>query len=330
MTPAPLVIFLHGYGQDNTCYNTYYPGLEQVFRGNGWIVACPECRHVGATNYHDWYTAPSRSDITDVINLMKAQFNLDLSHICTIGTSMGGGGALQYAMFNPNLITSTCDVMGVTNFTEFYLWTTNPDLHNSIAAAFGGTPSQVPQVYRNESALGNEIRFGHLPVFLLHGSADTVVPVGNSRNLNASLSKAGYNVKYVEVSGVGHYGTTLIESREQMIYEWFRDHPSSGNTHLTVGVEPSQDVYIKGQPLTFSVNVFNQVNPALDSTLALSITGPNDYYFLDFQKIKVTADTVSEFSYNWNAPNIGGTYMLEVGLVPAQLTANDAKWLEVG
>jgi dipeptidyl aminopeptidase/acylaminoacyl peptidase len=95
VTPTPLVIFLHGYGQDNTCYNTYYPGLEQVFRGNGWMVACPECRHVGATSYHDWYSAPSRSDITDVINLLEAQFNIDRSHIDTIGTSMGGGGALQ-------------------------------------------------------------------------------------------------------------------------------------------------------------------------------------------------------------------------------------------
>jgi pimeloyl-ACP methyl ester carboxylesterase len=329
VTPTPLVIFLHGYGQDNTCYNTYYPGLEQVFRGNGWTVACPECRHVGATSYHDWYSAPSRSDITDVINLLEAQFNIDRSHIDTIGTSMGGGGALQYAMFNPRVIASACDVMGVTNFTEFYLWTTNSDLHNSIAAAFGGTPSQVPQVYKNESALGNEIRFRHTPVFLLHGSADTVVPVSNSRNLNASLSKAGYVVKYVEVMGAGHYGTDLIGGREQMIYEWFRDHPLWGNTHLLVGVLPNQQVYAKGQSLTLSVSVLNQVNPALEGTLTLTINGPGNYYYFSFQTVNLIANTVGEYSFNWSIPNVAGTYEVEVGLVPAQLTAYDSAWLVV-
>ncbi|MGD0977558.1 MAG: prolyl oligopeptidase family serine peptidase [Candidatus Bathyarchaeia archaeon] len=225
VAPTPLVIFLQGYGQDRSTFRTYYPVLQQIFQQNGWMVACTDCRYVGNTGYQDWYSVPSRSDITDVINLLEQEFNIDRSHIDVMGTSMGGSGALKYAMFNPDIIASACDVVGVTNFTEFYYWTTNSDLHNSIAAAYGGTPSAVPQVYNNESPLGNEIRFMHTPVFLLHGSADTVVPVSNSRNLNNSLSQAGYVVKYDEVPGVDHSGTVLIGGREQEIYEWFRDHP---------------------------------------------------------------------------------------------------------
>jgi pimeloyl-ACP methyl ester carboxylesterase len=329
VTPSPLVIFLHGYGQDNTCYNTYYPGLETVFRGNGWLVACPECRHVGATSYHDWYTAPSRSDITDVINLLEQQFNIDRSHVDTIGTSMGGGGALQYAMFNPRVVASACDVMGVTNFTEFYLWTTNPDLHNSISAAFGGTPSQVPQVYKNESALGNEVRFASIPVFLLHGDADAVVPVSNSRNLNKSLSQAGYVVKYDEVAGVGHYGTDLINGREQEIYAWFRDHPlHAAPVHLLLTSGFVQGSYVRGQSVTFTVNVLNQLNPPLESSLTFEVTGPHYYGYFDFQPINVSANTARDYSFVWVVPDVGGTYVVEVGLVPAQLTAYDAVWLK--
>jgi dienelactone hydrolase len=194
------------------------------------MVACPECRTI--SSYSAWYTTPSRSDITDVINLLEQEFNIDRSHIHVTGTSMGGSGTLQYAMFNPQIIASACPVMGVTNFTEFYNWTPDSTLKNSIKTAFGGTPSQVPLVYKDESPLGNEIRFMHTPVFLLHGSADTVVPVSNSRNLNTSLAKAGYDVNYVEVPGVGHYGTDLIGGREQMIYEWFRDHSLAANSSL--------------------------------------------------------------------------------------------------
>jgi poly(3-hydroxybutyrate) depolymerase len=332
VTPTPLVIFLHGYGQDNTCYNTYYPGLEQVFRGNGWMVACPECRtiSVSGTTYWTWYTAPSRSDITDVINLLEAQFSIDRSHIDTIGTSMGGGGALQYAMFNPSVVASACDVMGVTNFTEFYLWTTNPDLHNSIPAAFGGTPSQVPQVYNNESALGNEVRFANIPVFLIHGDADTVVPVSNSRNFNKSLSQAGYVVKYDEVAGVGHYGTDLINGREQEIFAWFRDHPlHAAPVHLFLTSGSAQGSYLRGQTVTFTVNVLNQLNPALGSSLTLTVTGPSNYGYFNVQPIDVPAGAVGEYNFNWVVPKVAGMYVVEVGLVPVQLTAYDTEWLEV-
>jgi VCBS repeat-containing protein len=221
--PTPLVIFLHGYGQDRSMYRTYFPVFRQIFHQNGWMVACPESRTI--SGYSAWYTAPSRSDITDVINLLEQEFNVDPSHIHVMGTSMGGSGTLKYAMFNPDIIASVCPIMGVTNFTEFYYWTPDSTLQNSIRTAYGGTPSQVPLVYNDESPLGNEIRFMHTPVFLLHGSADTVVPVSNSRNLYSSLTQAGYDVKYVEVQGVGHYATTLVEGHEQEIFEWFRDHP---------------------------------------------------------------------------------------------------------
>jgi dipeptidyl aminopeptidase/acylaminoacyl peptidase len=325
--PTPLVIFLHGYGQDRSMYRTYFPVFRQIFHQNGWIVACTDCRWIGS--YHTWYTAPSRSDITDVIDLLDQEFGINRNHIHVMGTSMGGSGTLKYAMFNPDIIASACPIMGVTNFTEFYYWTTDSTLRNSIAAAYGGTPSEVPLVYKDESPLGNEIRFRHTPVFLLHGSADTVVPVSNSRQLNKTLSQAGYVVKYVEVPGVGHYATTLVEGREQEVYEWFRDHPLWGNTHLLLSVQPNQDIYAKGQSLTLSVTVLNQLNPALEGILTLTVSGSGKYGYFDFQTINVTVDAARDYSFEWNIPDVAGTYVVEVSLVPAQLTAYDAVWLKV-
>jgi hypothetical protein len=49
----------------------------------------------------------------------------------------------------------------------------------------------------------------------------------------------------------------------------------------------------------------------------------------DFQTINVTADAVKECGFEWNMLNVAGTYMVEVNLVPAQLTALDAVWLKV-
>jgi hypothetical protein len=63
-----------------------------------------------------------------------------------------------------------------------------------------------------------------------------------------------------------------------------------------------------------------------NSTLALTVTGPGNYYYFDFQPVNVTADAVCEYSFTWSIPNVSGTYVVEVGLVPAQLTAYDVAW----
>ena len=76
------------------------------------------------------------------------------------------------------------------------------------------------------------------------------------------------------------------------------------------------------------MNVFNQLNPHLESTLTLTVTGPGNYYYFDFQTVNMTTDTVNEYSFTSSTPNVAGTYVMEVSLVPAQLTAYDAKWLE--
>ena len=76
------------------------------------------------------------------------------------------------------------------------------------------------------------------------------------------------------------------------------------------------------------MNVFNQLNPHLESTLTLTVTGPGNYYYFDFQTVNMTTDTVGEYSFTLSTPNVAGTYVVEVSLVPAQLNAYDAKWLE--
>jgi len=100
-------------------------------------------------------------------------------------------------------------------------------------------------------------------------------------------------------------------------------------TPLILGVEPSQSVYAKGQSLNLKVTVFNELNPALESTLALSVTGPGGYYQYDFQPVAVGANEIKDYSFNWVIPDVAGTYMVEVSLVPMQLTAYDTSWMKV-
>jgi hypothetical protein len=53
------------------------------------------------------------------------------------------------------------------------------------------------------------------------------------------------------------------------------------------------------------------------------------HYHFDFQLIATAAGEVKDYSFSWVVPDASGKYVVEVGLVPAQLTAYDAAWLEV-
>ena len=61
---------------------------------------------------------------------------------------------------------------------------------------------------------------------------------------------------------------------------------------LLLTTAPNQASYMRGQPVTLTVNVFNQLNPPLDSTSTLTVTGPDNYYYFDLQPISVSADAI--------------------------------------
>ena len=130
----------------------------------------------------------------------------------------------------------------------------------------------------------------------------------------------------------GSYYVVVKRAREDTGTGQFTLNSAQSQTanivHLLLGVEPSSATYSSGQSLTFSVTVFNQLNPELEATATLTITGPAGYYHYDFQPIMVDAGEVKDYVFSWVVPDVAGTYVVETGLVPAQLTAYDVKWLK--
>jgi hypothetical protein len=81
--------------------------------------------------------------------------------------------------------------------------------------------------------------------------------------------------------------------------------------------------------LTIIVTIFNDNDSASESSLALTANGPEEYSFHDTQPVNVSAGKFMEYSFTWIVPDAAGTYLVEVELAPAQLTAYDAAWLAV-
>jgi hypothetical protein len=101
------------------------------------------------------------------------------------------------------------------------------------------------------------------------------------------------------------------------------------SAYLLLDTDP-QATYSVGQQVAFEVTVLNQQNPRLETSLALTVMGPGGYSYYDFQPINVSANGSGEYTFTWVVPSSVGAYVVTANLAPAQLTAYDAKWLEVG
>ena len=77
------------------------------------------------------------------------------------------------------------------------------DVLGLIRDFLGGAPEAVPARAALASPISH-IAAGDPPFLLLHGTADEVVPVGQSRAMNAALHAAGVPSTLVEIPGAGH------------------------------------------------------------------------------------------------------------------------------
>ena len=150
-------------------------------------------------------------------------------------------------------------------------------------------------------------------------ASSTTAATGGFENITYTPSLSGqyYIVvkRATETTSTGQF--TLTSWPKQPVY-------------LLLVAQPSQLSYSIGQSLTLDVEVLNLQNAALSSTSTVTVTGPGNYYYYCVQPVNVTADAVGEYSFTWNVPQVAGSYVVEVGLVPAQLNAYDSTWLVVG
>lgn len=121
--------------------------------------------------------------------------------LVAIGHSVGGQLALLAARAPTCGVDSVVALAPVTDAAR--VW--GEDLGDGAAAEyFGGSPAELGSVYATASpvrALGPG-----RPVLVVHGDADTRVPLAHSVDFVAAASAAGESVGLLEVPGLDHLG----------------------------------------------------------------------------------------------------------------------------
>lgn len=212
-TDLPLVVMPHG-GPEMRDFVTFDP-VAQSFAAQGWLVVQPNFRGSGgygrayAQAGHRQWSKRMQDDVTDTVNELIEKGVADRSRIVIYGASYGGYAALAGAVVTPDLYRAAASRAGVSDLIELLDWQRKEDGADSESYAYWvtaiGDPKEDAEMLRAGSPAlrADEIR---IPVLLIHGERDGIVPLRQSRIMERALSKAGKSVKLITYPNEGHGG----------------------------------------------------------------------------------------------------------------------------
>lgn len=203
VSELPLLVLLHGLGSTPGQIMRYEGILEEA-DARGYLVVAPmgynrrgwygslgpgrEARLGGRADDPDNLGELSELDVMNILELTLEEFPVDPDRIFLMGHSMGGGGTLHLAM-------------------------TYPDIWAGLAPV-------APAIYSDPAEGALAIR--HLPVILIQGTEDRLVPVSIARAWAEAMADLDMNVQYLEVEGGDHTAIIARTPRHvQAIFEFF-------------------------------------------------------------------------------------------------------------
>jgi predicted peptidase len=186
--PAPLVVALHAAG---AMPEAMVNPLAAAASKRGYIIVAPTgyastgwygfVRRMAGAEEHET-SRLSEIDVMKVLDLVRAEFNIDPRRIYAVGASMGGVGAVHLA-------------------------SKYPDLWAAIGVISPAITANLPEEFESFTAT---------PVVVLHGDHDDGVAVGLVRGWVAGLNARKVPMHYYEYRG-GTHMSVVQDSGENVL-----------------------------------------------------------------------------------------------------------------
>lgn len=187
---------------------------------------------VSALHVNDWGLIVADEIIDGVKKFLAAHPYVDPKRVGCIGASYGG--------FMTMLLVTRTDIFacavshaGISSISSYWgegFW---GYAYNAVAAA-GSFPWSRPDIYVGQSPLFRADK-ARTPLLLLHGSADTNVPSGESTQMFTALKLLGREVEYIQILDQDHHildrNKRLTWTRTIMAWfdRWLKERPAWWN-----------------------------------------------------------------------------------------------------
>lgn len=201
---APVVVFIHG-----GCWQANY-SLDHVTATTaaiaelGWAVWAPEYRRLGDAGGGWPGTFDDVARAIAHVDTLARDHLLDLERLVLAGHSAGGHLALWGAAHASSAGRRVAGVLCLAGISDLAAYGAEPGGCNaSVTPLLGGRPHDVPERYRDASPI-ERLPLG-VPVVMVHGAADPIVPVAMSEAYAERARAAGDRVDLVVVPEAGHF-----------------------------------------------------------------------------------------------------------------------------
>jgi dipeptidyl aminopeptidase/acylaminoacyl peptidase len=219
----PLVVLPHGGPESDD--TPWFDWWSQFLASRGYAVLRPQFR--GSTGLGDAHRLAGRGqwgrrmqdDITDGVKALITQGIVDPKRVCIVGASYGGYAALAGAAYTPDLYACAVSVAGVSDLTEMLAW--NEKMGGDESDSFYYWRDSIGDSLDSriaETSPARSARTVRVPILLLHGTNDSVVPFDQSQMMANALKAAGKPYELIPLEGEDHWLSTSA-TRIRMLSE---------------------------------------------------------------------------------------------------------------
>jgi len=216
----PLVVFPHGGPASRDA-----PGFDwwaQAMASRGYAVLQPNFRGSDGlgealleAGYGQW-GRKMQTDLSDGVRDLAAKGIIDPKRVCIVGASYGGYAALAGAALDPGVYRCAVSVAGPADLRRFVDWSKGYRGRSAYRywTRFMGAEDSKDAALDQISPAAHADKVT-IPVLIIHGKDDTVVPLEQSQLMADALRKAGKPVELVVQKGADHWlsrGDTRLET----------------------------------------------------------------------------------------------------------------------
>ncbi len=207
----PLLLYPHG-GPEMRDHLVFDPWV-QFFAARGYAVFQPNYRGsdgfgraFAESGYGEWGRR-MQDDLNEGVDALVVRGDVDPRRVCIVGASYGGYAALAGVALTPERYRCAVSVAGISDLDDFITfrkrsWGRDSDGYLYWLKAIGDPETDAARLREFSPAkLAARIK---VPVLLIHGEVDGVVPIAQSAAMKKALDKAGRKTELIRLKDEGH------------------------------------------------------------------------------------------------------------------------------
>jgi dipeptidyl aminopeptidase/acylaminoacyl peptidase len=222
-TKLPLIVLPHGgpASRDTVDFDWW----AQAMASRGYAVLRPQFRGSALgrkfveAGFGEW-GRKMQTDLSDGVRYLDKEGIIDPQRVCIVGGSYGGYAALAGVTLDPGVYRCAVSVAGISDLRRFLEWVNSRDHAGAHISQRYWDRFMGVENYRdlNLDAISpvKHIDAINVPVLLIHGRDDTVVPFDQSDVMLSAMKKAGKKVELVTLKKEDHW-LSRSETRLQML-----------------------------------------------------------------------------------------------------------------